>query len=412
MTLLDTLGQRAVWNSTRRWYLVAEDLTGSCCGLAGAAIRPRIGATQLLAGAISISTMLSSWFAEARPAPTPFPHRQPDRAERPVRHPGREHARHDDDPGHGEPPARGRAVGPERPEPRIDLRGRDPLDVPPTADFHGTDEIVVEAQDAFGAQYGQASATLAITVPPVEGGQRAVDDSRITAAGTAITTEKSALLANDSDPERAPLSFVSVQNTDHGSAVIEGAAVVFTPETDFVGTASFMYTISNGRLTATATVHVLCIQPPIAVDDAIFVENTSVGGAAEFAIDVFELLHNDSDPEGHSLRIRVGQRVCLRRCGRPDPGRLTCAWTCTSGRYGQCTASGSGRIKETVRMNTAAAARGQRSRRDAGRQPRTVPRRAVALISAQCAQYRPAAARPQMSCLPSPSRSGYLMVAQ
>jgi hypothetical protein len=96
-------------------------------------------------------------------------------------------------------------------------------------------------------------------------------------------------------------SVVSVQDSSHGTVVIQGANVVFTPEPDFAGPAGFTYTISDGHLSATASVAIACLRPanhppPIAVDDSIGVESGD-------AIDAIELLHNDSDPDGFPLTI-------------------------------------------------------------------------------------------------------------
>lgn len=173
----------------------------------------------------------------------------------------------------------------------------------PDPDFDGTDEVVIQAQDGFGPQYGQASAVLTITVTPVNDAPRPEDDGGLSAAGAPITIAQSALLANDRDPEGGALSFVSVQDAAHGSAVIQGDTVVFTPDLDFSGTATFTYTISDGSLSATATVRIDC-QPsthaaPVAVADSL----SLTGSDDVIAIPTASLLANDRDPEGNPLAI-------------------------------------------------------------------------------------------------------------
>jgi hypothetical protein len=86
-------------------------------------------------------------------------------------------------------------------------------------------------------------------IPPV-----AVNDTATTANNTAVTI---AVLANDSDPNGLPLSVVAVTQAPHGHAVINpNNTVTYTPATGFVGTDSFVYTISDGAASASATVTV------------------------------------------------------------------------------------------------------------------------------------------------------------
>ena len=71
-----------------------------------------------------------------------------------------------------------------------------------------------------------------------------------------------AVLANDSDPDGDPLQIGAVTTPTRGTAAQAGAAIRYTPETEFVGTDSFTYTISDGQgATATATVTVTVTRP-------------------------------------------------------------------------------------------------------------------------------------------------------
>jgi hypothetical protein len=62
------------------------------------------------------------------------------------------------------------------------------------------------------------------------------------------------VLANDFDCAGAPLQIVNVGSPLHGSAVLNGNKVVYTPNTNFFGVDSFPYTISSSNGTATAFV--------------------------------------------------------------------------------------------------------------------------------------------------------------
>ena len=71
-----------------------------------------------------------------------------------------------------------------------------------------------------------------------------------------------AVLANDSDPDGDPLQIGAVTTPTRGTAAQAGAAILYTPETEFVGTDSFTYTITDGQgATATATVTVTVTRP-------------------------------------------------------------------------------------------------------------------------------------------------------
>jgi hypothetical protein len=68
------------------------------------------------------------------------------------------------------------------------------------------------------------------------------------------------VLANDHDPEGAPLSLVGVGAPTHGDIVISGTLLVYTPNLDYYGTDWFTYTASDGELRGSANVSVT-VQP-------------------------------------------------------------------------------------------------------------------------------------------------------
>jgi hypothetical protein len=87
-----------------------------------------------------------------------------------------------------------------------------------------------------------------LAVPPT-----AVTDSISTLPNAAVTIP---VLANDLHPVGG-LTITSVTAPAHGSAVIAGAAIVYTPATGFSGTDTFTYSVSDdfgGTSTATVTV--------------------------------------------------------------------------------------------------------------------------------------------------------------
>src|SRR5207247_2490871 len=112
----------------------------------------------------------------------------------------------------------------------------------PATNFFGTATIGYTISDGNG---GTASALITVTVtaggpndPPV-----AVNDFTNTVEDVAVTIQP---LDNDSDPDGDTLTITTVSPTN-GTASISGANVVFTPATNFFGTATIGYTISDGN---------------------------------------------------------------------------------------------------------------------------------------------------------------------
>ncbi|HEX3765556.1 MAG TPA: Ig-like domain-containing protein [Kofleriaceae bacterium] len=175
----------------------------------------------------------------------------------------------------------------------------------PAADYHGADTAMVKAEDARGS----STATVSITVTAVNDAPVAKPDSFSAQFGVALKIAQATLLANDTDVDGDPLTVVAVAPVTggHGAPAMSGGDVVFTSEADFAGTGMFVYTVSDGQLTAQATVTVTVgsDQPPSAAGD---MATTDEDVAA--AIDDATLLANDTDPEQHTLAVMaVGNAV-------------------------------------------------------------------------------------------------------
>src|SRR4029079_18764573 len=87
----------------------------------------------------------------------------------------------------------------------------------------------------------------------------AADDVRATVEDTVLVIQASTLLSNDTDPDASDTkTIVSVQGAQNGSVALDGTGnVLFTPSSNFSGTASFSYTMQDAAgLTSTATVAV------------------------------------------------------------------------------------------------------------------------------------------------------------
>ena len=122
-----------------------------------------------------------------------------------------------------------------------------------SADVNHTLTIRVTFTDDVGYTESVTSdATQPVTTPtPTNQVPEANDDTAMTTAGTAVTVD---VLANDSDPDGDSLSIIGATDGENGVTTIEGTSIKYQPDDAFDGTDEFTYTISDGTLTASATV--------------------------------------------------------------------------------------------------------------------------------------------------------------
>jgi uncharacterized repeat protein (TIGR01451 family) len=139
----------------------------------------------------------------------------------------------------------------------------------PTNAVPGTNIFSYTITDGFG---GTNSALVTVNVtnrPPV-----AVNDLAGTPENIAVTIP---VLANDSDPDGDALTIVSVSPTN-GTAIISGTNVVFTPATNFVGTATAGYQVRDnfgGTNGALITITITNVPPTANPDSYAITENTT-----------------------------------------------------------------------------------------------------------------------------------------
>ncbi len=120
----------------------------------------------------------------------------------------------------------------------------------------------------------------------------------------ALVINDADVLANDSDLNDDVLTIASVANTVNGSVVHSSAEhkITFTPTSDYIGPASFEYTVDDGNgksNMATVSINVISASsPPLAVNDvAVGYKDRAL------VLGVETLLANDSDPEGGAIAI-------------------------------------------------------------------------------------------------------------
>ncbi|TJZ73472.1 VCBS domain-containing protein, partial [Chitiniphilus eburneus] len=147
--------------------------------------------------------------------------------------------------------------------------------------------------------------TITVTVVGTNDDPTARDDNAQTLEDTPLTIAVGTLLINDTDPDGDPLTVISVQDPTHGTVTLVGGNVIFTPDPDYNGPASFTYTVSDGQGgTSTATVNINVIP----VNDA----PTTTGGMVTGIEDTPLILHwgdfnaSDIDTPASGLSINIG----------------------------------------------------------------------------------------------------------
>ena len=163
----------------------------------------------------------------------------------------------------------------------------------PAPDYCGNDEFTYAITD--GGRLATAKVTVTVNCSP--DAPRAVDDTGTTDEDTSFVVD---VLANDTDPDGDALTVINVTAAAHGAVEIVPGGVRYTPEANFCGADGFGYTIRDGDgNTSTAVsnaVAVRCVQDaPVPVADSM--------NASEDSQATFDVLGNDSDPDGDALAV-------------------------------------------------------------------------------------------------------------
>jgi VCBS repeat-containing protein len=144
------------------------------------------------------------------------------------------------------------------------------------------------------------TATVSITITPVNDAPVAVADTKAATEDTALSFPASDLAANDTDVDGDPLTVTAVSGGTKGTVVLAAGTVTYTPNANANGADSFSYTVSDGKggtATGTVTVTIAAVNdPPVAVNDtATTAEDTAVN---------ISVRANDSDPDvGDTLTV-------------------------------------------------------------------------------------------------------------
>lgn len=165
----------------------------------------------------------------------------------------------------------------------------------PNANVNGSDSFTYTIKDGANAT---DSATVSVTINPVNDPINAINDNRSTNEDTVTTFDPR---TNDIEPDGQAVTITGKTNGSKGSVAIvnSGTRLRYTPQSNVSGSDSFTYTVSDGHSSDTATVSMTINavnDPPVAVNDSY----SNVDGTNWTVLSV---LTNDSDPEGNTIKV-------------------------------------------------------------------------------------------------------------
>jgi hypothetical protein len=186
----------------------------------------------------------------------------------------------------------------------------------------GTTLVECTATDAYNnSTSGSFNVTVNFVVtnlPPSAG-----NDTATTLEAIPVTIP---VLVNDSDPEGTALALVSASAPAHGTAVISGSSIVYTPASVFAGTDTFTYVVADvpagATATATVTVTVNRLGRFVALgEDQVWLRSKAqvltgdVGAATAIQLPPGNR-HNDDDGENdRTVEVRLGPNADVLQPG-------------------------------------------------------------------------------------------------
>ena len=163
----------------------------------------------------------------------------------------------------------------------------------PDLNYNGSDSFTFKANDG---ELDSNTASVSITVTPVNDAPVAADQSASTAEDTA---KDITLTATDVDSDN--LIYIIVDQPTHGSVSLADAVATYTPDLNYNGSDSFTFKANDGVLDSEIAVVTITVTPvndaPVAVADEYTVDEDAV--LTVLAVD--GVLANDSDVDGDIL---------------------------------------------------------------------------------------------------------------
>jgi VCBS repeat-containing protein len=165
------------------------------------------------------------------------------------------------------------------------------------------DGFAYKVKDNSGALSNEA--TVTITITPVNDGPTAVNDAYTVAANGTLTVNAPGLLANDTDPDGAFLRLTEIFTPGHGtlSGVLSSGTFTYRPDTGYVGTDSFTYTVGDGAATSQGIVTITVTADPNNVAPVGNADSYTVNEDTVLTVNGPGLLANDTDANGQTLKV-------------------------------------------------------------------------------------------------------------
>ncbi|WP_336605417.1 tandem-95 repeat protein [Stutzerimonas stutzeri] len=158
----------------------------------------------------------------------------------------------------------------------------------PSANWNGSVNLSYGVSDGTVTVANSASLTVnAVNDAPV-----AVVDAFTTSEDVPLRISLSDLLANDTDADGDPVWVFSAGNPQHGSLSFIDGKLVFTPDPEFSGTASFDYSITDGHGAVDSATAYVIVNP---VNDPTQTQADIAHGAEDGAAVTGNVLNNDVD---------------------------------------------------------------------------------------------------------------------
>ncbi|NOZ49945.1 MAG: tandem-95 repeat protein, partial [Chloroflexi bacterium] len=140
----------------------------------------------------------------------------------------------------------------------------------PWLNFNGSDIFTYTLSDGDLT----ATADVFVDIVPVNDPPTARDDLIVVEQNRSLTFDA---LTNDSDIDGDHVNVSAVGDAGHGTVILQSNTpipvperkITYTPATDFIGSDSFAYTLTDGALTATATVSVRVVSYDVNDDGAV-----------------------------------------------------------------------------------------------------------------------------------------------
>lgn len=168
----------------------------------------------------------------------------------------------------------------------------------PAVNFDGMDVFTYQVSDGNG---GTDTATVTITINGVNDAPIADNDEVVTDEDTPVTI---AVLENDTDADSDELTVDAVTQPAYGTVLNNGSDVIYTPNVNFYGTDSFVYTVGDGNGgsdTGIVEVSVRSVNDaPIALND----QHTVAEGGI-LTVEPPGVLGNDTDVEDDTLYVTL-----------------------------------------------------------------------------------------------------------